>query len=118
MDWRSEILFRMIYDIDFDDNLDTLVKDLGITEGTILRVSGESNLQELDLILLGKDGGDVVEFKKKVPRLELRTRKRPLEEEDVAQEPEGKKAKVVENNNEIVIIDEDEDGDTGVIALD
>lgn len=109
----------MIYDIDFDDNLDATIKDLGITEGTILRVSGDSNVQELDLILLGKESGDAVELKEKVPKLERRTRKRSLEEEEMpAGEPDAKKQRVEGNNNEIVIIDDDEGDNAGVISLD
>ncbi|SAL97716.1 hypothetical protein [Absidia glauca] len=42
---------RMLYDIEYDDNLDTLLRDLKVQDGTILRINSETDDQDLDLIV-------------------------------------------------------------------
>jgi hypothetical protein len=44
----------MLYDIEYDDNLDTLLRDLKVQDGTILRINSETDDQDLDLIVQSK----------------------------------------------------------------
>ncbi|KAI9488947.1 hypothetical protein BDB00DRAFT_644379 [Zychaea mexicana] len=43
---------KIVYDVDLDDNLQTLLTDLGIHAGTILRVASDDD-DEIDLVLQG-----------------------------------------------------------------
>lgn len=41
----------MLYDIEYDDNMDASFKDLNILDGTILRVGSEDGNEDLDIII-------------------------------------------------------------------
>ncbi|KAI8338190.1 hypothetical protein BC941DRAFT_34173 [Chlamydoabsidia padenii] len=106
---------RMLYDIEYDDNLDTLLKDLKVQDGTILRIDSETDDQDLDLIIQSRSSLEAVielaeplekTLKKKNPR------KRSLSPPVLDQA--SKKTKP--DNQQVVEIGEDDED--GTILLD
>ncbi|ORZ00085.1 hypothetical protein BCR42DRAFT_201743 [Absidia repens] len=105
---------RMLYDIEYDDNLDTLLKDLKVQDGTILRIDSENGDQDLDLVIQSRESLDnVIQLAKPLKKATKDvTRKRALED-DSSQEQELKKPKT---DNQVVEIGEDDED--GTILLD
>ncbi|CAO3580441.1 unnamed protein product [Absidia cylindrospora] len=105
---------RMLYDIEYDDNLDTLLKDLKVQDGTILRIDSENGDQDLDLVIQSRESMDTVmqlanPLKKAIKDVK---RKRAVDD-DSSQEQEQKKSRT---DNQVVEIGEDDED--GTILLD
>ncbi|CAO3615768.1 unnamed protein product [Cunninghamella echinulata] len=102
---------RMLYDIEYDDNMDASFKDLNILDGTILRVGSEDGNEDLDIIIQTSSSLDhLVELSEPINKIKKEKRpKRPLEMDE--SESTQKKPKL----DSVVEIEDDEDG---VILLD
>ncbi|OBZ85319.1 Ubiquitin-activating enzyme E1-like protein [Choanephora cucurbitarum] len=101
---------RMLYDIEYEDNLQLPLKQLGLTSGSILRITQDDD-RDVDLILepLVRDQPDIkVKLIQPIPKLSTASLKRKLDEEE--EEGSFKKAKathaVVDN---VVVLDDDEE---------
>ncbi|KAI8373493.1 hypothetical protein EDC96DRAFT_499562 [Choanephora cucurbitarum] len=101
---------RMLYDIEYEDNLQLPLKQLGLTSGSILRITQDDD-RDVDLILEPLvDQPDIkVKLIQPIPKLSMASLKRKLDDEE---EEEGsfKKAKathaVVDN---VVVLEDDEE---------
>lgn len=92
-------LSKIIYDFDFEDNLEKSLKDIsGFVDGAILHVDDdEDELQTLELwINLQKDGG------LQLPKVKLGARVKTTEAEEPAEELEE------QNGTDAIVIDDDE----------
>ncbi|CEG80759.1 hypothetical protein RMATCC62417_15055 [Rhizopus microsporus] len=101
---------RIIYDIEYDDNVNSPLKDIGLKPGTILRVSDDDG-NDLDLIL------ETIEFKDDLVRLLtpipstkpiLKRKHSDLE----VNKDDAKKAKTSHqdmNDGEVVILEDDDE---------
>lgn len=104
----------MIYDIDLEENLDLLLRDLGVHDGSMLRIASDDDGAQLDLVIVSKDTQDAaVCLEKPLPLPLIRKQppptgeKRGLDEEEDALP--AKKAKT-ETDNDIILVEEDQDG--------
>ncbi|KAI9300646.1 hypothetical protein BJ944DRAFT_272708 [Cunninghamella echinulata] len=102
---------RMLYDIEYDDNMDVSFKNLNILDGTILRVGSEDGDEDLDIIIQTSSSLDhLVELSEPINKIKKEKRpKRLLEMNET--ESVQKKPKL----DSVVEIEDDEDG---VILLD
>ncbi|KAI9249534.1 hypothetical protein BY458DRAFT_525497 [Sporodiniella umbellata] len=99
---------RMIYDLDFDDNLDSTLEDIKLDSGSILRISqGDHN--DLDLILeTSHPQEDLVCLTNPIPAPKHIKKRRPSLKEDLGV---AKKPKITHNEtqDEIVLLEDDND---------
>ncbi|KAI7852848.1 hypothetical protein BDC45DRAFT_545812 [Circinella umbellata] len=108
---------KIVYDVDLDDNLQTLIKDLGITTGKILRVVSDDG-DEIDLVLQGVDdaesvvevlGGSIQKKEKKLtPTSPVLGEKRQLPSTESIAEASSSKRPRLEDSS-IVVLDDDDD---------
>ncbi|CAO3617566.1 unnamed protein product [Cunninghamella blakesleeana] len=100
---------RMLYDIEYDDNIDTSFKELKIHDGSILRIGSEDGDEDLDIIIHTSSSEDrLVELSEPITKVKKEKRlKRPLEtdEDELAIQP--KKSKL---DLSVVEIEDDDDG--------
>ncbi|KAI8088804.1 uncharacterized protein BX664DRAFT_365212 [Halteromyces radiatus] len=109
---------RMLYDIEYDDNLDTLLKDLKVQNGTILRIDSENGDQDLDLVIQSRPSLDtVIQLSETLKKTNKKNQqKRRLESNEASQQEEQIQKKPKLDNNTIVEIGEDDEN--GTIVLD
>ncbi|ORZ00139.1 putative ubiquitin-like activating enzyme [Syncephalastrum racemosum] len=103
---------RMIYDIDLEENLGMFLHELGVHDGSMLRVASDDDGAQLDLVIVHKTQDAAVRLEKPLPLPLIRKQpppageKRGLDEEEEDSSP-AKKAKT---DNDVILVEEDQDG--------
>ncbi|CEP10648.1 hypothetical protein [Parasitella parasitica] len=118
---------RMIYDVDFDESVESTLKEISLKPGTILRVTQDDGSEDVDLVLeafdTNEDRDDNLQLMNAIPKPveannETDERKRKLDEKEDGESSQKslKKVKVAHQVVDDVVILEDEDED--IVLLD
>ncbi|KAI8982558.1 hypothetical protein BDB01DRAFT_793174 [Pilobolus umbonatus] len=97
---------RMIYDIEFDENVSDTLSEFGLKSGSILRVS--ENEEHVDLILESIDTDEQLKLLNPIPKpMNLQDNLKRKMEDDM--EYENKRMKMSQDGDDSVIVLEEED---------
>lgn len=109
---------KLVYDMDFDDNLETALVDLGVFNGQVVLIQDDDdNLENLELLIEDKKGEvELPDAKLRKKTITLTTQPEGLNEANGLDITHV--TSVEGDNGEMIIIDEDSDGGPEEMTID